>query len=77
MNLIRLLIIIFLLWMAWRFVQAWLDSNRQRVARKKPAPQLSEKVVPCALCGLHVPEGEALQAGDRHYCSEAHRDAGR
>jgi uncharacterized protein len=30
----------------------------------------------CAHCGVYVPDSEATVAGDRHYCSEAHRDAG-
>lgn len=30
----------------------------------------------CAHCGVHIPESDAIVAGGRHYCSEAHRDAG-
>lgn len=30
----------------------------------------------CAHCGVHIPDSDAIVAGGRHYCSEAHRDAG-
>ncbi len=36
----------------------------------------SEEVLPCAHCGLHVPETEGLRAQGRFYCSAAHRDLG-
>jgi uncharacterized protein len=30
-------------------------------------------MVRCAHCGLHLPQKEAVIAGDVPYCSEAHR----
>jgi uncharacterized protein len=32
-------------------------------------------MVRCTHCGLHVPASEAIAAGDRWYCCEAHRAA--
>lgn len=32
-----------------------------------------ERMVACAQCGLHVPEGEALEADGQHFCCEAHQ----
>jgi uncharacterized protein len=31
--------------------------------------------VQCAHCGLHLPREEALQSGNRYFCSQAHLDA--
>jgi uncharacterized protein len=36
-----------------------------------------EPMLRCARCGVHVPASEAIDAGDRHYCSAEHRDADR
>jgi uncharacterized protein len=29
-------------------------------------------MVRCDVCGVHLPESEAIASSDRHYCSEAH-----
>jgi uncharacterized protein len=29
-------------------------------------------MVRCAICGVHLPESEAISSSGRHYCSEAH-----
>jgi uncharacterized protein len=34
-----------------------------------------ELMLRCARCGVHVPASEAIDVGDRHYCSAEHRDA--
>jgi uncharacterized protein len=34
-----------------------------------------EAMVACEHCGLNLPQGEALCADERWYCSDAHRDA--
>lgn len=33
-----------------------------------------ESMVQCAVCGLRLPEGEAIAEGGRHFCSVEHRD---
>ena len=72
MGFFRLLIIIFLIWLAYYFVKRLLQANQARETRRKP--DKLENMVRCAKCGLHVPEQEAVQAHERYYCSEAHRD---
>lgn len=38
---------------------------------------IGERMVRCEHCGVHLPVSDAIAvAGDRHYCSPAHRDAG-
>ena len=59
-----------------------LGSTRRRARdarRDEPAPRgtsQAEGMVACAHCGVHLPASLALQAGERAYCSAAHRDAG-
>lgn len=51
---------------------------RNYQAKRKINPPRGNKpiknIVPCALCGTHIPENEALQDGDEFFCSAAHRD---
>lgn len=37
-----------------------------------PRPQRRGTMVRCALCGLHIPEQEALHANDKYFCSNKH-----
>ena len=66
-------------------VLLWLLFGRSRLSRRESRsggqgagtpPAVSEGMVACAHCGLHVPASEALQHGGLHYCGAAHRDAG-
>lgn len=29
-------------------------------------------MVSCAVCGVHLPDSEAIASGGKHYCCEAH-----
>lgn len=35
-----------------------------------------ERMMQCAVCGVHMPASEARFAGGKVYCSDAHRDVG-
>jgi uncharacterized protein len=52
----------------------WRGSQRRDAggAMRKPAAA-GEEMVRCDYCGLNVPKSEALDAGGRWYCSDAHR----
>ena len=36
-------------------------------------PRVAEDMVRCVQCGVHLPRSEAIMAGGKFYCSEAHR----
>ncbi len=36
---------------------------------------MTGKMVPCASCGIYIPENEAFERDGRLYCSREHRDA--
>ncbi|MCK9202193.1 MAG: hypothetical protein M0P59_13905 [Gallionella sp.] len=38
---------------------------------------VTEDMVRCAHCGVHLPRSESIKAGDKFYCSTEHRDAAR
>lgn len=55
--------------------------RHQQVGGPPPAPgagprDRAEAMVSCAVCGLNVPQSEALLAGPKAYCCEEHRRQG-
>jgi uncharacterized protein len=44
-------------------------------SRAVPKPLAPQVMLRCAHCGMHLPQGEAIQADGRFFCSAAHRDA--
>lgn len=70
-------------------VVVWMLTARARGGRSATPPESKApskprkgavapplQMVVCAHCGLHLPEADALLAGERHYCCEAHRALG-
>ncbi len=70
-QLLRIIIILIGLWLVLTIVKRALAS-RQKPPTDKPS--VAHMVV-CAHCGVHVPESESVQGGNKHYCSEEHRKA--
>ena len=66
MLLIRLLVIVLAVWLAWRI---W----RLLATRRGPPPSTAEDMVRCARCALHLPRSSALRHDADWFCSEAHR----
>lgn len=54
----------------------WLWRRGRRLARQaavmRPPPPV-QTMLRCAVCGTHVPEGEAARGARGAYCSAAHR----
>lgn len=77
MNLLLIRLIIFaVLFFAglklYRMYREWKFD--QEDASSDPAQLEGGKMVPCTLCQVHTPQGEALREGDNWFCSSAHRD---
>ena len=70
-QLLRLIIILFGVWLVIQIIKRSFASS-SRASRAKPA---IAKMVACAHCGVHVPESEAIQDGNRFYCSREHLNA--
>lgn len=75
MNLIRLLVIAAVIWLAFILFKRWLAGKTPPRPSSGDHPQ--ERMVKCAYCGVHVPESQALRSGDQTFCSPEHRDAHR
>jgi len=51
----------------------------RRLKRLSSRPQAGKKtttghMVQCAMCGLYLPEQEAISHHGKYYCSQSHRD---
>ncbi len=81
-QLLRLIVIIAIVWALLqlarrgleRLRQAQAKSSRKRSRRGKPA---IGDMVQCAFCGTHIPQADAIRAGDRYYCQQKHLQADR
>jgi len=72
-QLLRLVIILIGVWLVIQIIKrSFASSSRPRTAKPTIA-----KMVACAHCGVHVPESEAFQNGDKFYCSREHLNAAR
>jgi len=70
-QLLRLVIILIGVWLVIQIIRrSFASSSRPRTVKPPMA-----KMVACAHCGVHVPESEAFQNGDRFYCSREHLNA--
>ena len=71
--LVVLVVVVVVLWLLLGRSRRGGDAGKRGPADK---PAAAEGMLRCAHCGVHLPASEALQIGERAYCSAAHRDAG-
>ena len=62
----------FWLWSSRR-TAAKVEKNSQTQAKKSSATQKSQSMLPCAVCGVHLPQSDTLAGRDGVYCSQAHK----
>ncbi len=68
---LRLIALLLLIWLLYRWLKPRLGKRKPSLTRQRGGNS-GEDMVKCAVCGLHVPRGEALHEGQRYFCSEAH-----
>ena len=69
---IRILLIAAVIAIVWSLIKrARVAASTQTARRPKPGPHA---MVACAHCGVHLPQGDALEGeGGLHYCGAEHR----
>ena len=74
MGITRLIIIIGIIWLVWFFYKRFQQkiAERDRTASEKENQVSSVKK--CAVCGVHVPEAEALEDNGLYFCCAAHKN---
>jgi len=66
---LRLIVLLFVIALAFGGMWRMLAPVRRAHASARPIPRM----VRCARCDLYLPEEEALNAGEHHYCGDEHR----
>jgi uncharacterized protein len=67
----RLIVLVLLVVLA-----VWLVRRALRSSNRPPKALWEGELVRCAHCGVHLPRGEARQAGGALYCSDEHARLG-
>lgn len=68
----RLLLLLVIAAVVYLLIRSY---RRKSEAAEKEA--VTEDMVRCTHCGVHLPRSESIRAGDKFYCCAEHRDAGR
>ena len=67
--LFAVLLIAYLVWRNNRVERRGDDAHRS-----SSEPGVPQEMVSCAVCGLHLPQPDAVRGGDgRFFCSQEHR----
>jgi uncharacterized protein len=70
----RLVVVVILVVLAVWLIRRALRASRPDVKVKDSSVQ--QDLVRCARCGVHLPRGEAREAGGALYCGEEHARLG-
>jgi uncharacterized protein len=71
MKYLVLFAVLFIAYLLWR--NARVERRKDKPAAGA-APGTPQPMVSCAVCGVHLPQPDAVRGGDgRLYCSQEHR----
>lgn len=74
---IRLVVFGLLFWVGWQLWRIWGQKNQASDALRHEKEEKkylnSETMVPCAQCGIHLPQSSAIYAAPYHFCCKAHQ----
>ncbi len=69
-------VVMFAIWL-WRHNRETQVRDRAATRPRRPPPPAEAAavpdMVPCAQCGLHLPQSDAVTGQRGQYCSDAHR----
>jgi uncharacterized protein len=51
----------------------WLLKSYNKKPAQKTEAKVTEDMVRCSHCGVHLPKSESILSGGDFFCSEAHR----
>ncbi|HEY0962691.1 MAG TPA: PP0621 family protein [Pseudomonadales bacterium] len=75
MGLVRFIILLLVLGVAWFVVKNYLRKQALRGSTRNGKPQIAGKIVRCKQCNVHLPETEAIREGEEWFCTQEHRQA--
>lgn len=75
MKFLVLFAVLCIAYLVWRNGRIEGDGSASR--RAPPAPPAPQQMVSCAVCGLHLPQPDAVRGADgRFFCGQEHRRLG-
>jgi uncharacterized protein len=76
-QLLRIVVLLFGLWLVLRIVKRTLAGPPSDRPSANGAADGTPRMLPCARCGVYVPESDACTRNGKSYCSSEHADADR
>ena len=76
MKYLLVLIVLVIAYNVWRKGRIDAAVEKRNQPRPGQAPRVTQSMVPCAHCGLMLPQSDALQQGTHFYCSAEHQRQG-
>ena len=75
MKYLVLFAVLFIAYLVWRNNRVERrDDDKRRPTAARGEPGAPQEMVSCAVCGLHLPQPDALRGPDgRFFCSQEHR----
>ena len=71
MKYVVLFAVLFIAYLVWRNNRL---EDRSKGPGQRGAPGAPQTMVSCAVCGLHLPQPDAVRGADgRFYCGDEHR----
>ena len=67
----RIILLAVLIWLVF----ALFRKHRRAAGESGHAPQTTQDMVRCEVCGIHQPKSESLLKNGRYYCCEVHSNA--
>ena len=75
-SILKIIVLLFAVWLLSLIVRSSLrrmqrDAEGRSSPRRKQEP-VTQQMVPCARCGVHVPRAQAVVRNGKEYCSPEH-----
>jgi uncharacterized protein len=69
MGLLRIILIVIAFIIIYRMIRHFLAKAKNETSRPSGKPT---DIVPCAVCGVHIPRETAILKNQHYFCSQDH-----
>jgi uncharacterized protein len=76
MGIIRLVLLVAAIWLAWRLIKQTFLSSKPEDGDNKGSSRdndIPEAMLRCDQCGVHTPSSQAFNIKGHHFCSAEHQ----
>ncbi len=65
----KIILLAIIAWLVITLLKKGISASKAPPGNSNSA---NDDMVPCAVCGVHIPKQEAITSQGSHYCCEAH-----